>query len=1112
MDATRSAVRGLTVSHANKIRQQVRATEGQKSSEDSPPLPVPQLDPDYVQLYSRFVPSLQAAEYKVSITQKVSVPATSETLPLNSEQKITVSLPARFGLTTGSVHSVYPHLGQTETANVLPHIVLTDTQLPWERATGSSSASPWLAVLVFEVDELRLPTSALSGDQAIFHADSPVEQNPASWSIRLSLEDLFNTDSTATPIDKDDQTDPVDVSSIADFILLKNKLFISIFTSRDSHGKAKTGQTHPYAGGFQYLAHVKNINTLGMATAGIEADQGLYSVVISARTGPVDLTQPTRMVAHLVSIEGVEKMDFPLDESKYDYVALCSLYSWNYQCKPSSPADLIGCLETIGGGISPLRASEKHIRGLVNARDATSRRSGDRMSSGFTMTRYCVQTGDETVAFTRGPCIPVPNDTTEYQYLKRMADFPTDLQVLDQEVGIMDVSYSTAWQLGKSLALADRPFATALARIRAATYHGSIRETQLELAATNRLSKAHLLNALPSVIAAIEDLCDQDPPDEIPAEHLRRRWQAGTEKTNIRLPRLDMTGLRAHMERLEFHADMILADLATGGESGQPTSSDWLVVLNWVLDKMFLGSIPSQYLISDPSYLPPESLRFFHIDSIWMDALIDGALSLANHLEPDDFVRKSIKRFINTYLDTVDPDLGYKPQIPCYGFFLRSTILPAIPDLVVRAPLPDNDPRCPIIRQSLLDTDTLLCLFDRIPSSDEFLTLTFTRPPHQQGFFASDCITWNKFQVLYRKICTKSDSSSSPRTGDTWTKGDTSLDNVPYDWGSRCLLMDNYAQAVYTKLSAQSYFDDSSPTPEMMGIQLGGDVFDLTIQYQDTTRGSSTSNRAQRRTYWNPHANATRPLSFLEYPSRAKQKATKRQEIMPAYRPLVSPTARTEETLDSDESSDERASPGRPLTRVSLSEPDIISTTTGTFIKYHSPFFSARIYPVSLAFAAGFPMPSSVPGPSSFANDIVISLNVRGDAFASDKYLDAYIKSLVLKIPCGNNQEGCLFQWPQRTVGDMVSNRAFHLNFSRTQDLDGAHSMRVEVIPKFAPPMINDWAKKKIGLSWILSDVFTSEGSQKATVTIEENYMVHDPFDTGVSFMHAKNTIDVKIG
>ena len=41
----------------------------------------------------------------------------------------------------------------------------------------------------------------------------------------------------------------------------------------------------------------------------------------------------------------------------------------------------------------------------------------------------------------------------------------------------------------------------------------------------------------------------------------------------------------------------------------------------------FVGGVPFSYIVSSEEMLPNESIRFFHMDRNWLDALVDGALS-----------------------------------------------------------------------------------------------------------------------------------------------------------------------------------------------------------------------------------------------------------------------------------------------------------------------------------------------------------------------------------------------------------------------------------------------------------------------------------------------------
>jgi hypothetical protein len=196
-----------------------------------------------------------------------------------------------------------------------------------------------------------------------------------------------------------------------------------------------------------------------------------------------------------------------------------------------------------------------------------------------------------------------------------------------------------------------------------------------------------------------------------------------------------------------------------------PNNTDYAVIQEWVLDRLHMAGIPAHYLLPDPSHIPPESLCFFHIDRNWLDAMVDGALSLANHLADvpeEDYTRSSLKATLNRYLTT--PLVGdYLQQIPAYGFMLRSQLLVQFPDLAVGAEfaLEKDDvhtsedwahakPTAPILVQRKLAPDIMLVLFDREPP--KLSSVTFTLPAHQQTFIAAFGLNPEKADLRFKRV------------------------------------------------------------------------------------------------------------------------------------------------------------------------------------------------------------------------------------------------------------------------------------------------------------------------------------------------------------------------
>ncbi|KAG3188913.1 hypothetical protein PC129_g25178, partial [Phytophthora cactorum] len=105
------------------------------------------------------------------------------------------------------------------------------------------------------------------------------------------------------------------------------------------------------------------------------------------------------------------------------------------------------------------------------------------------MTKYRTATGEETAAFNRSPFTPT---RVPYPILKNTwhSNSGIDLQILDPDVGLMDLTYSTAWQLGRSLAVADQAFTTALGRLRSSLKNKTMNNVKAEILAEQNMYRS----------------------------------------------------------------------------------------------------------------------------------------------------------------------------------------------------------------------------------------------------------------------------------------------------------------------------------------------------------------------------------------------------------------------------------------------------------------------------------------------------------------------------------------------------------------------------------------------------------------------------------------------
>lgn len=123
----------------------------------------------YIRFLGNAKPALLAGDYRITVTQASPAFATAAKsgtaaptpAPLTRSQDFTIAAP-RFALDPASIHSVYPPAGANGLYdNVLPHVVLTEPTLPWERLPdgpnarqGGMAPAPWLAVVLLRADEI----------------------------------------------------------------------------------------------------------------------------------------------------------------------------------------------------------------------------------------------------------------------------------------------------------------------------------------------------------------------------------------------------------------------------------------------------------------------------------------------------------------------------------------------------------------------------------------------------------------------------------------------------------------------------------------------------------------------------------------------------------------------------------------------------------------------------------------------------------------------------------------------------------------------------------------------------------------------------------------------
>ena len=86
---------------------------------------------------------------------------------------------------------------------------------------------------------------------------------------------------------------------------------------------------------------------------------------------------------------------------------------------------------------------------------------------GYTLARHRTVTDEVTAAILRGPLVPTHvKRPLSSKNMPMQSNYGHDLAIFDPYLGLLDATYSNAWQLGRTLAMTDNAFCAALARLR----------------------------------------------------------------------------------------------------------------------------------------------------------------------------------------------------------------------------------------------------------------------------------------------------------------------------------------------------------------------------------------------------------------------------------------------------------------------------------------------------------------------------------------------------------------------------------------------------------------------------------------------------------------------
>ena len=363
-------------------------------------------------------PSLLPDPYELQVSWEVEIDGQSKDKEMTGTETVTFHVASeRFWLNPSEIDSVYPPEGSTgDYSSDLPQIAFSRDTLPWERTAKAASNAPWLALLLFNQDEAAkcpLTTMTLKDYKSRLAAYSPP--------VVVDLE-------------------PGQEKSSVTVIELPHDLPHEVL---------------PLLQELPVLCHARLTENAGKAANSV-------AVVVSKR-----LPSPGRNTAHLVMMENrFTGNDFPLPANAIGCL-LISLKSWSFTSQPATadPQDA----KSIDAAFSQLKPGWLKVELTPTNGKATNYES-----AGFVPLPHRFRSGESGASWYAGPLtcgVPILKNENAAHLVKLPAQSADDLLWFDEDLGMLNVTYAAAWELGRLLAMQNRSIFSLLHKWRSQQVH-----------------------------------------------------------------------------------------------------------------------------------------------------------------------------------------------------------------------------------------------------------------------------------------------------------------------------------------------------------------------------------------------------------------------------------------------------------------------------------------------------------------------------------------------------------------------------------------------------------------------------------------------------------------
>ncbi|MDR3001965.1 MAG: hypothetical protein LBU89_11965 [Fibromonadaceae bacterium] len=355
-------------------------------------------------------PVLTAGSYEIEVGQKFTEVSELNQAGLSKTiRRFTVEA-EQVNMATHQIYSVYPpDTSAGKFMGTLPHVILNRRTLPWERTMYEDTPSaPWLALLVFSEDE-AIQLRDLKYGEAIKGNDVHIPKLSGSK--------------------PDDKTDCRIIDVPVD-------LFVQILPTKED---------------LPYLAHVRDVD-LDYKVTDSNVKDGGFACVISNRypKAPEPGFPNVEHTAVLVSLDGFADIidDKNIDKRKEKlkdktHVRMFVFTAWTFFCEGQDYN-----FSTVANG---LEVDVLRHNSFKTLNDPLAKI----LEKGYYPMNHNFREGSGSVSFYRSPLAP-GKPIFENKDFGHYAD---ELLLFDEEIGMYNVSYSAAWQLGRLLSMQNESLA-----------------------------------------------------------------------------------------------------------------------------------------------------------------------------------------------------------------------------------------------------------------------------------------------------------------------------------------------------------------------------------------------------------------------------------------------------------------------------------------------------------------------------------------------------------------------------------------------------------------------------------------------------------------------------